>query len=105
MQKAIATRSGEENTVDMTVQETQEFETAREAIEDKRAAVHYKNMRAMHYPAIGDQLDALLKIFLQLREEGNDLPSELNSIISDWMAVKEQFPKPNNGNGGQGNGP
>lgn len=53
-----------------------------------------QKIRAAAYPSIGDQLDAILKIFLQMKTDGNDLPPDLDAIIDQWQAVKAQFPKP-----------
>lgn len=54
----------------------------------------YKRLRAAEYPPIGDQLDAILKGFNQLRLQGTDLPADLDGIVNDWLAVKKKHPKP-----------
>lgn len=53
----------------------------------------YKDKRRDAYPPIGDQLDAILKGFESLKAGGETLPAELDSIISDWNAVKTSYPK------------
>ena len=45
--------------------------------------------RASEYPAIGDQMDAILKYLDTLP----DLPAELRGIIAQWKAVKARNPK------------
>ena len=50
--------------------------------------------RAAEYPAIGDQLDALLKGFAQLSTQGATLPEDLAAVIDAWQAVKAAHPKP-----------
>lgn len=42
---------------------------------------------------IGDQLDALLKAFDMLLQEGGDLPYELIDVIEKWQAIKFKYPK------------
>ncbi len=66
-------------------------DAARLLYEQKEA---YKDKRRDAYPPIGDQLDALLKGFQSLKAGGEILPAELDSILSDWNAVKASNPKP-----------
>lgn len=54
----------------------------------------YVEKRAAEYPAIGDQLDAILKGFNQLRLAGTNLPDDLDAVLADWLAVKNKYPKP-----------
>ena len=49
----------------------------------------YVERRASEYPAIGDQMDALLKYLDTLP----DIPAELRGIIDEWKAVKARNPK------------
>lgn len=64
-----------------------------EYLEYKRLT-DYVKLRAEAYPSIGDQLDAVLKGFNQLRFNGTDLPADLDAVIGQWLAVKAQYPKP-----------
>lgn len=64
---------------------------------NKNCWVAYNNWlesRVNEYPDIGDQLDAILKGFNQLRLNGTDLPADLDSVVSKWLAVKKKYPKP-----------
>ena len=58
-------------------------------------AVMYQTKRARNYPPIGDQLDAILKLLEQFRADGNKLSPEMETVISQWLAVKAAYPKPN----------
>ncbi len=61
-----------------------------------RKKITYKQKRQMAYEKelpIGDQLDALLKAFDMLLQEGGDLPYELIDIIEKWQAIKFKYPK------------
>lgn len=62
-----------------------------ETTEEKEARITAK--RAAEYPDIGDQLDAILKGFNQLRMQGTDLPADLDSIVAKWLQVKKDNPK------------
>lgn len=42
---------------------------------------------------IGDQLDAILKAFDMVLQEGNELPYELIDVIEHWQLIKEKYPK------------
>ncbi len=54
----------------------------------------YKDKRRDAYPPVGDQLDALLKGFESLKAGGEILPTELDSILEDWSAVKTTYSRP-----------
>ena len=41
----------------------------------------------------GDQFDALLKGFNQLRLDGQDLPADLDGVIGIWLGIKSAIPK------------
>lgn len=56
-----------------------------------------KRRRAEDYPAIGDQLDALINEFAQRRARGEALTPELDGIIDRCLAVKNKHPKPDIG--------
>ena len=45
------------------------------------------------YEAFGDKLDAILKAFDMVLQDGGDLPYELIDVIEKWQAVKEKYPK------------
>jgi len=62
-------------------------------LQAEQAATEYKLLRAPEYPAIGDQLDAILKHLNYRRTQGDDLVQEMDDIIGDWLAVKARFPK------------
>ncbi len=53
--------------------------------------------RAERYAAempIGDQLDAVLKTLVGLREGGAALPAEMEALIDCWQGIKSDHPKP-----------
>lgn len=61
----------------------------------------YAEKRSVAYPEVGDQLDAILKGFMSIRDSGVELNSETNQLIVEWQAIKAKYPKPSediNGN-------
>ncbi len=56
--------------------------------------IETREKRRQEYPAIGDQLDAILKYIEQKRLNGEDLlPNpDLDAIIDNWRAVKVKHP-------------
>jgi len=62
-------------------------------LQEEHAATEYQRLRAPEYPAIGDQLDAILKHLNYRRTQGDELVQEMDDIIGDWLAVKARFPK------------
>lgn len=54
----------------------------------------YADLRRREYPLIGDQLDAILKMFNIMKLQGTNLVSQLDEIIGEWLAVKRKYPKP-----------
>ena len=61
-----------------------------------RAKTTYKEKRQKAYEKIlpiGEQLDAILKAFDMVLQEGGDLPYELIDVIEKWQAIKFKYPK------------
>ena len=56
-------------------------------IEEKRAKAYAKNI------PIGNQLDAILKAFDMVLQEGGVLPYELIDVIEKWQDIKAKYPK------------
>ena len=54
----------------------------------------YAERRAREYPAIGDQLDAIIKELNYRRMNGENLIAEMDSIVGLCLAVKKDYPKP-----------
>lgn len=54
-------------------------------------AIPYDVLRRREYPSIGDQLDALMKWVAS--SESVDSESELKSLASNCMAIKDKYPK------------
>jgi len=54
----------------------------------------YQEQRARAYPAIGDQLDAIIKELNYRRMNGENLIAEMDSIVGLCLAVKKDYPKP-----------
>lgn len=50
--------------------------------------------RRKSYPDIGDQLDAIMKGFAHLRENGVALPPDVEAWIGQCQEIKKRFPKP-----------
>lgn len=70
-----------------------EREVHAKILQDRKSRETYSMLRQAQYPAIGDQLDALLKQFAEMADQGLDLSPALAQVIDDWRAVKERFPK------------
>lgn len=49
--------------------------------------------RSVHYPSLGDQLDALMKEFARRRSSGEKLAPELEAMLDKVMDVKRKHPK------------
>lgn len=45
------------------------------------------------YLPLGDQMDAILKAFDMVLQDGGDLPYELIDIIEKWQDIKAKYPK------------
>ena len=59
--------------------------------------VEARRLRAERYARempVGDQLDAVLKTLVGLREGGAALPAETEALIERWFAIKADHPKP-----------
>jgi len=54
----------------------------------------YKTLRSESYPAFGDQLDAIMKMALLLKNQNIALPAETIEWINTCLAVKDRYPKP-----------
>ena len=55
----------------------------------------YLQKRAKEFPAIEDQLDAVLKQFQDMKLNGTmALAEELTTVIDAFQAVKQKYPKP-----------
>jgi len=54
----------------------------------------YANLRRQEYPAVGEQLDAVLKMAQALQEQGIELPKETQTWIAQCQAVKQRYAKP-----------
>lgn len=56
--------------------------------------IDQRQKRREEYPAIGDQLDAMLKYLERKRADGEDLvpDPDLDVIIDEWRAVKAKYP-------------
>ncbi|CAB3898441.1 hypothetical protein A7P25_08435 [Achromobacter xylosoxidans] len=54
----------------------------------------YAPLRARAYPAIGDQLDAIMKFAAHLQASGQALPAEVTQWVAQCQGVKQRYPKP-----------
>jgi len=65
-------------------------------LQAKYDATQYQRDRQARYNAelpMGDQFDAILKGFNQLRFDGQDLPADLDEVIGIWLGIKSAIPK------------
>ena len=60
------------------------------------AAEEVRKERGARYAerSIGDQLDAIIKAFNQLRLDGASIPADMNDLINWSLAIKAEIPKP-----------
>ena len=61
-----------------------------------RRKMTYREKRAKAYEQtlpVGDQLDAVLKAFDLVLQNGGDLPYELIDIIEKWQDIKNKYPE------------
>lgn len=61
-----------------------------------RIKLTYQQKRQREYEKkipITDQLDAILKAFDMVLQEGGELPYELIDIIEKWQDIKAKYPK------------
>lgn len=72
-------------------QKERDLEDAREI--ERLKSIPYTDKRRLEYPNIGDQLDAIWKIFNQLRLDGVKLPQEGDDMLGTILAVKKKYPK------------
>lgn len=79
---------------EMTPEEEQIFELGIKEAQKEIESFQWIQNRREEYPAIGDQLDAILKGFNQLRLSGTNLPSDLDNVIQEWLDVKKKHKKP-----------
>ena len=59
-------------------------------------ATQYRRDRQARYNSelpMGDQFDAILKGFNQLRFDGQNLPADLDEVIGIWLGIKSALPK------------
>lgn len=55
--------------------------------QEKRAKAYLKTL------PIGDQLDAILKAFDMVLQDGGNLPYELIDVVEKWQDIKAKYPK------------
>ncbi len=61
-----------------------------------RRKLTYQEKRRKAYEKtlpLSDQLDAILKAFDMVLQDGGDLPYELIDVIEKWQDIKEKYPK------------
>jgi len=66
------------------------------ALQAEYDATQYQRDRQARYNAelpMGDQFDAILKGFNQLRFDGQNLPADLDEVIGIWLGIKSAIPK------------
>lgn len=59
----------------------------KKSYQEKRQSAYEKQI------PVTDQLDAILKAFDQVLQDGGDLPYELIDIIEKWQDIKAKYPK------------
>lgn len=53
----------------------------------------YRLLRARKYPNIGNQLDAVLKLTISLRDQGISIPLETQQWLDQCLLVKSTYKK------------
>lgn len=71
-----------------------EWEKIDAAKAELKRLTDYMISREQNYPKIGDQLDAILKQLNYDRMQGRELVQDMDDIISRWLQVKQEYPKP-----------
>lgn len=56
--------------------------------------ITYQELRQPLYPAVVDQLDAVAKMGMALRNQGFEMPSDVNNWLDVIKGVKDKHPKP-----------
>ena len=64
-----------------------------EALEAAKTYADHRRARYNDELPMGDQFDAILKGFNQLRLSGQDLPADLDGVIGIWLGIKSAIPK------------
>jgi len=64
-----------------------------EALEAAKTYADHRRARYDDELPMGDQFDAILKAFNQLRLDGQDLPADLDGVIGIWLGIKSAIPK------------
>ena len=64
-----------------------------EALEAAKTYADHRRARYDDELPMGDQFDAILKGFNQLRFDGQDLPADLDEVIGIWLGIKSAIPK------------
>jgi|6_EtaG_2_1085325.scaffolds.fasta_scaffold74923_1 hypothetical protein len=72
------------------------IESTKAELQAEYDATQYRRDRQARYNAelpMGDQFDAILKGFNQLRFDGQNLPADLDEVIGIWLGIKSAIPK------------
>ena len=64
-----------------------------EALEAAKTYADHRRVRYDDELPMGDQFDAILKGFNQLRLDGQNLPADLDGVIGIWLGIKSAIPK------------
>jgi len=64
-----------------------------EALEAAKTYADHRRARYNDELPMGDQFDAILKGFNQLRFDGQNLPADLDEVIGIWLGIKSAIPK------------
>ena len=64
-----------------------------EALEAAKTYADHRRARYDDELPMGDQFDAILKGFNQVRLDGQDLPADLDGVIGIWLGIKSAIPK------------
>lgn len=54
----------------------------------------YRELRKREYPAVGDQLDAMVKLARAMTDAGIELPADVAQWVAKCEAVKAKYRKP-----------
>ena len=85
--------SAYEDEVERLEAEAQAVVDEAEALEAAKTYADHRRARYDDELPMGDQFDAILKGFDQLRLDGQDLPADLDGVIDIWLGIKSAIPK------------
>ncbi len=95
MKKAIATAPNKPTKhMTMKAPEVAERKKQEAAHDAEEKATGYIRKRQAEYPAVGDQLDAILKQLNSMRLGGTPMIQEMDDLLGEVLSIKAKHKKP-----------